>query len=188
MVFYAVHLIEKTPDVPLPLFLGISALLALSYLPFFALPVDRWQENLKWGILHLIIGYGLLGVLLAQDAGSFLLVRMFFPTIFPRFSIRWAVELAITQTIIVYLLYVVFHFPENWLIIMVIILAFLSIATLMGTFIAALITQSLERQRLMEELSQTCPSLYISPSLLSVGINRFATRFAYQYRIHSMIF
>jgi len=87
MVFDAIYLIEKTPYVPLPLFLGISALLALSYLPFVALPVDRWQENLKWGILHLIIGYGLLGVLLVQDAGSLLLVRMFFSNhIYPLFN------------------------------------------------------------------------------------------------------
>jgi signal transduction histidine kinase len=53
-----------------------------------------------------------------------------------------------------YLLYVLLYAAGDWYISLIIVLGFLIVASLMGVFVAALIKQSLERQRLLDEFTQ----------------------------------
>jgi len=134
-------------------------MLALWYTPFVATPIMRWRGTPRRGGLYFLFGWALWGGLLALDAGSLMLAGMFYPLIFTRFPVRWAIAVAFSQTLGLYLLHVLLYTPENWLIILLIVLGFLISATLIGVFIAAQIGESMERQRLLDELTQTRASL-----------------------------
>ena len=139
----------------LPLYLGLSALLALWYLPFIATPCARWQDAPRRGLIYFFLGWAILGGLLAINVGSLILVAMFYPVLFTRFPIRWAIPLAVSLTFGLYLLYVLLYAAGDWYVSLIIVLGFLIVASLMGVFVAALIKQSLERQRLLDEFTQT---------------------------------
>jgi signal transduction histidine kinase len=143
----------------LPLFLGLSALLALWYIPFVARPIMHWWNTPRRGVLYFLFGWALWGGLLALNARSLLLAGMFYPLIFSRFPVRWAIAVASFQTLGLYLLFVLLYTPENWFIILMITMGLLVAATLVGVFIAALIKQSVERQRLLDEFTRTRASL-----------------------------
>ena len=144
---------------PPPLFLGLSALLALWYLPFVATPIMRWRNTPRYGVLYLLFGWALWGGLLTLNARSLLLAAIFYPLIFTRLPVRWAIGVASFQTLGVYLLYVLVYTSENWFITLMIVLGFLLAATLLGTFIADLVRQSVDRQQLLDEFTQTRASL-----------------------------
>ncbi len=143
----------------LPLFLTLSALVALWYIPFVATPIARWWNAPRHGLLYFLIGFALWGGLLALNVTSLMLAAMFNPMIFTRFPIRWAIGIMISLTVGFLLLYLLRYSPENWLIIVVTVLVLLFIAVLMGYFISAIAGQSMERQRLLDELTQTRASL-----------------------------
>ncbi|MCP4359821.1 MAG: sensor histidine kinase, partial [Chloroflexi bacterium] len=143
----------------LVLFLGLSALLALWYIPFIATSALRWRDTPRRGVLYFSLGWALCGGLLALNGSSLLLTGMFYPLIFTRFPIRWAIAIAFSQTLGLFLLYALLYPSENWFIILMIALGLLIIATLIGVFIAAVIGQSMKRQRLLDELTQTRASL-----------------------------
>jgi signal transduction histidine kinase len=155
----AFELGNNSPTSSLPLFLGLSALLALWYLPFVAIPSMRWWDTPRRGVLYFFFGWALWGGLLALTDRSLLLAGMFYPLIFSRFPVRWAIAVAFFQTLGLYLLYVLLYTPENWFIILMIALGLLIAAILIGVFIAALIKQSVERQRLLDEFTQVRASL-----------------------------
>ncbi|MBN1427855.1 MAG: sensor histidine kinase [Anaerolineae bacterium] len=155
----AFDLNSTSPTEALHLFLALSALLALWYLPFIAVPITRWWNAPRRGALYFLIGWALWGGLLALNDRSLLLAGMFYPVIFTRFPLRWAIAAAVSQTLALYLLFVLLYTPENWLIILVIALGILIAATLIGVFIAALIGQSMERQHLLDEFTQARASL-----------------------------
>jgi len=161
--FLAVNIafvLGNTPPGSFPLsFLGLSALLALWYLPFFAAPIMRWWNTPKWGVLYFLAGWALWSGLLALSDSSLLLAGMFYPMIFTRFPIRRAIAVAVFQTLGLYLLYMLLYTPENGWVILMIALGLLIAATLIGVFVAALINQSVERQRLLDEFTQTRASL-----------------------------
>jgi signal transduction histidine kinase len=155
----AFELGDSPPASSLPLFLGLSALLALWYVPFVARPIMHWWDTPWRGVLYFLLGWALWGGLLALNGRSLLLAGMFYPLIFSRFPIRWAIAVAISQTLGLYLLFVLLYTPGNWFIILMITLGLLTAATLVGVFISALIKQSLERQRLLDEFTRTRASL-----------------------------
>lgn len=119
----------------------------------------RWWNTPRRSVLYFLFGWALWGGLLALNERSLLLAGMFYPVIFSRFPVRWAIAVASLQTLGLYLFYVLLYTPESWLILLMITLGFLVAAILIGVFIAALIKQSLERQRLLDEFTQTRASL-----------------------------
>ncbi|WP_420645596.1 histidine kinase [Candidatus Leptofilum sp.] len=143
----------------LPLFLTLSALLALWYIPFVATPIVRWWNAPRRGLLYFLVGFVLWGGLLALNGSSLMLAAMFNPMIFTRFPIRWAIGIMISLTVGFLLLYQLLYPSENWLIIVIVVSVLLFIAILMGYFISALAVQSMERQRLLDELTLTRASL-----------------------------
>ena len=143
----------------LPLFLTLSVLVALWYLPFVATPIKRWSDAPRRSLLYFIVGFALWGGLVALNAGSLMLAAMFNPMIFTRFPIRWAIGIMISLTVGFLLLYQLLYPSENWLFIVIVVLVLLFIAVLMGYFISAIAVQSIERQRLLDELTQTRASL-----------------------------
>ncbi|MBN2002252.1 MAG: sensor histidine kinase [Anaerolineae bacterium] len=150
----------NTPPGSSPLlFLGLSALLALWYLPFVATPMMRWWHTPGRGVAYFLIGWALWGGLLALSDSSLLLAGTFYPLIFSRFPIRWAIGLVFVQTLALSTLYMVLYTPENGFIILMISLGLLIAATLIGVFVTALINQNVERQRLLDEFTQTRASL-----------------------------
>jgi signal transduction histidine kinase len=155
----ALGLGKDTPDFSIAHFLTLSALLAMWYLPFIATPPERWCNAPKFGLLYFLPGWGLWAGLLALDGGSMLLAGVFYLLIFTRFPIRWAITVAISQTLGLYLWYLLFYPTEDWFIILMIALGLLFAGALMGNFISALIKQSVERQRLLDEFTRTRASL-----------------------------
>jgi signal transduction histidine kinase len=79
--------------------------------------------------------------------------------VFSRFPIRWAIGIIIFQTVGLYFLYITLYPTENWFLILVIILGLLVISTIMGAFISSIIKQSIDRQRLIYELTKSRASL-----------------------------
>jgi signal transduction histidine kinase len=140
-------------------FLILSALLAVWYIPFLANPIRRWWNAPALCALYFFLGWILWGGLIALDAVSLLVVGMFYPMIFTRLRIRWAVAAASFQTLGVYAFFLLFYSPENWDVALIIGLGILAAAILIGVFIAALVSQSAKRQRLLDEFTQTRASL-----------------------------
>ncbi len=138
----------------LPLFLILSALLALWYFPFLTSPVGRWYDTPRHGLLYFLVGFALWGGLLALNASSLILAAMFSTMIFTRFPIRWAIGIMISLTVSLLLLYLLRYPSENWLVIVLAVLASLFLAILMGYFISAIAGQSMERQRLIEVMQK----------------------------------
>jgi signal transduction histidine kinase len=79
--------------------------------------------------------------------------------VFSRFPIRWATGITIFQTLGLYFLYIMLYPTEHWFLILIIILGLLTISTIMGAFISSIIKQSTDRQRLIDELTQSRASL-----------------------------
>ncbi|WP_420628048.1 ATP-binding protein [Candidatus Leptofilum sp.] len=138
----------------LPLFFILSALLAIWYFPFVTTPVVRWYDTPRRGLLYFLIGFVLWGGLLAITGSSLMLTAMFSIMIFTRFPIRWAIGIMIFLTLGFLLLYLLLYPSENWLLIVLVVLASLFLAVLMGNFITAIAGQSLERQRLIEVMQK----------------------------------
>lgn len=146
-------------DESLPLFLTLSALVALWYLPFVATPATSWWDAPRRSLLYFLVGFILWGLLIALNVGSLILVAMFNPMIFTRFPIRWAIGIMASLTVGILLLYLLLYPTENWFVVVMGVLGLLVIASMMGYFISALVIQSMERRRLLDELTQTRASL-----------------------------
>ena len=140
-------------------FLLLSALLGLWYIPFVYISTRRIWENPKRSALYLVPGWAIWGGLISLTADSLLLVGIFFPLVFSRFPVRWAIGITIFQTLGVYFLYIMLYPTENWFLILMILLGLLFILTIMGTFISSIIRQSTERQRLINELTRSRANL-----------------------------
>jgi signal transduction histidine kinase len=112
--------------------------------------------------LYFLVGFALWGGLVALNAESLMLAAMYNPMIFTRFPIRWAIGIMISLTVGFLLLYLLLYPSENWFIIAMTVLGLLFIAILIGYFISALVGQSMERQRLLDELTQTRARLLIA--------------------------
>ncbi len=140
-------------------FLVLSALLGLWYIPFVNLSTLRIWDNPKRGALYLVPGWAIWAGLISLTADSLLLIGIFFPLVFSRFPIRWATGLTIFQTLGLYFLYIMLFPTGRWFLILIIILGLLIISTIIGAFIASIIKQSIDRQRLINELTRSRANL-----------------------------
>lgn len=140
-------------------FLVLSALLGLWYIPFVNISTLRIWENPRRGTLYLVPGWAIWAGLISLTADSLLLMGIFFPLVFSRFPIRWATGITVFQTLGLYFLYIMVYPTENWFLILVIILSLLIISTIMGAFISAIIKQSIDRLRLIDELTRSRANL-----------------------------
>lgn len=140
-------------------FLVLCALLGLWYIPFINFSTLRIWDNPLRGALYLIPGWVIWGVLLSLTADALLLIGIFFPIVFSRFPIRWSIGINVFQTLGLYFLYILFYPTEYWFPILMIILGMLIVSTIMGAFITSIIKQSTDRQRLIDELTQSRASL-----------------------------
>ena len=140
-------------------FLVLSALLGLWYIPFVNISTLRIWENPRRGTLYLVPGWAIWAGLISLTADSLLLMGIFFPLVFSRFPIRWATGITVFQTLGLYFLYIMVYPTENWFLILVIILSLLIISTIMGAFISAIIKQSTDRLRLIDELTRSRANL-----------------------------
>lgn len=143
----------------LPLFLTLSAMVAVWYFPFIMTPINRWWNVPLRGLAYFLVGFALWGGLLTLNIGSLMLVAMFNPMIFTRFPIRWAIGIMVALTVGFLLFYFSLYPSDNSVIIVITVMGLLFIAILMGYFISAIAGQSMERQRLLDELTQTRASL-----------------------------
>ena len=140
-------------------FLVLSALLGLWYIPFVNISTLRIWDNPKRGVLYLVPGWAIWGGLISLTADSLLLIGIFFPLVFSRFPIPWATGITFFQTLGLYFLYIMLYPTEHWLLILMIILGLLIISTIIGAFISSIIIQSTERQRLIDDLTQSRANL-----------------------------
>ena len=136
---------------PLLPILALSVLLAGWYIPFVITPPMPWYDNPRRGLIYIIVGFLLLSVLLALDVNALMLSGIFLPLIFSRFPIRWAIAVIFSLALSLFLLYVLLYPSEDWFIILMIVLGLLIVGTLIGVFINALASQSVERQNLLEQ-------------------------------------
>ncbi|MEM8860197.1 MAG: sensor histidine kinase [Chloroflexota bacterium] len=143
----------------LPLFLMLSAVVAIWYIPFVATPVTRWWAAPRRSFAYFIVGFALWGGLVALSVGLLGLAAMYIPMIFTRFPIRWSIGVMLFLAVSFLPLYLFLYPSENWLAIVIRVLVLMTVAILIGYFISALIRQSMERQRLLDELTQTRASL-----------------------------
>ncbi|PWB71446.1 MAG: sensor histidine kinase [Anaerolineales bacterium] len=159
LAFLGLHIVlslgKDTPGYSISHFLILSAVLVMWYLPFIATTRERWCIAPRIGLLYFLPGWGLWAGLIALDGGSMLLAGMFYPLIFTRFPIHWAIPVAIAQTLGLYLLFILLYPTGNWFIILIITLGLLLAGALIGVFISSLINQSVERQRMLDEFIQT---------------------------------
>ncbi len=168
---------RDSPIERLSLFLILSALLAIWYFPFLTTPVVRWYDTPGRGLFYFLIGFALWGGLLALNVSSLMLTAMFSTMIFTRFPIRWAIGIMIFLTVGFLGLYLLLYPSENWLIIVLVVLASLFVAALMGNFISAIAGQSMERQRLIDVMQKNreLEEVYLQQEIMLRHSEKLAT-------------
>jgi signal transduction histidine kinase len=140
-------------------FLILSALLGLWYIPVVNISTLRIWDHPKRGALYLVPGWAIWAGLISLTADSLLLIGIFLPLVFSRFPIRWATGITIFQTLGLYFLYIMLYPTEHWFLILMIILGLVFILTIIGTFISSIIIQSMDRQRLIDDLTRSRANL-----------------------------
>lgn len=140
-------------------FLVLSIAMGLWYIPFKTMSTLRFWDNPKRGVFYLVLGWLIWGGLISIASDSLMLIGIFFPLIFGRFPIRWSIGITIFQTLGLYALYILVYPTENWFALLMIILGLLIISTIIGAFIASIIKQSTDRQRLIVELTRSRANL-----------------------------
>ena len=118
------------------IFLGLSVLLALwcAYLSV-SQSIDLGGP-LGQRILYFFFGSVLWAGLVSLNPTSLLLIGMFCPLIFTRFSIRRATVIASVQIVGIYVLYALLYQPENWFPLLSIVCGLAIGANLIGYFIS----------------------------------------------------
>lgn len=140
-------------------FLVLSIAMGLWYISFKTMSTLRFWDNPKRGVFYLVLGWLIWGGLISIASDSLMLIGIFFPLIFGRFPIRWSIGITIFQTLGLYALYILVYPTENWFALLMIILGLLIISTIIGAFIASIIKQSTDRQRLIVELTRSRANL-----------------------------
>lgn len=134
---------------------GLSALLAVWYFPLLFKRESIWITHPPRTLAYLLLGWALWCALVLSHLPALMLAAMFFPVMFTRLPIRWAVAgasiaiiglfvVAITSFDLSFAIYAGMFFGSSIVI---------------GLFINSLINQSHDRQRLIDELSQTRTNL-----------------------------
>lgn len=114
------------------IFLGLSALLALWYIPFITTSHFDLGGHQGKRILYFFIGWILWAGLVSLNQTSLLLIGMFCPIIFIRFPIRRAIAFASIQIVAIYTLYAFLYQLENWATLLSIVSGVAIIANLIG--------------------------------------------------------
>jgi signal transduction histidine kinase len=140
-------------------FLILSALLGLWIILFVNTSIKRFWDNPSRGALYLLPGWLIWASLISLTNQSLMLIGSFLPLVFTRFPIRWSIGITIFQTLGLYFIYIMLYPTEQWFLILMIILGLLIISTIIGTFISSIIKQSTDRQRLIDELTQSRANL-----------------------------
>jgi signal transduction histidine kinase len=140
-------------------FLVLSALLGLWYIPFVNISTLRIWDHPKRGAIYLVPGWAIWAGLISLTNQSLMLVGIFLPLVFSRFPILWATGITFFQTLGLYFLYIMLYPTEHWLLILMIISGLLIISTIIGAFISSIIIQSTDRQRLIDDLTQSRANL-----------------------------
>ncbi|MBL8061385.1 MAG: sensor histidine kinase [Anaerolineales bacterium] len=144
-----------------PALMSLSALLAFWYFPLMFRRDELWVIHPARTLAYQIIGWVIWGFLIASHPAALMLAAMFYPILFARMPIRWAIFSASIMTVGL-LLNSFFSFDmDRSAIPTFIILGIMGLGTaiIIGSFINSLIMQSHERQRLIDELSQTRANL-----------------------------
>jgi signal transduction histidine kinase len=162
-IFLGLHIFfAVTADTPIqhPLFFfALTGFLALWYVRFLFTQVLHFQQNQFSGMLYILIGWIMLAFSVSFLETSLLLAGMFYPMIFTRFPIHTAITLALMQTLGLYMLFVTTYAPQSWLSALFFALIIVCAAILIGLFISSLIKQSIQRQALIDELTESRASI-----------------------------
>ena len=144
-----------------PAFMSLSALLAFWYLPLVFRRDELWLIHPARTLAYQIFGWIIWVFLILSHPAAMMLAAMFYPILFTRLPIRWAIVGAVFMTMTL-LAAAFFSFnAERSALPTFILLGIMGLgaAIIIGSFINSLIKQSNERQRLIDELSQTRASL-----------------------------
>ncbi|MEM8860196.1 MAG: hypothetical protein AAGD96_17840, partial [Chloroflexota bacterium] len=123
----------------LPLFLSLSTLLALWYLPFIVMPITQWWNAPGRALLYFLVGFALWGGLVVLNVEALMLVAMFNPMIFTRFSRHWATGIMVFLTATFLPLYLHLYSSENWFAIVLIVLGMLVTAISIGYYFSTFV-------------------------------------------------
>ncbi len=141
--------------------LGFTALLAFWYAPFVVRPRATWSMDAPRTLTYFVPGWILWGVLVYLHPAALMLAGVFFPIMFSRLPIRWSIISVSIVTLGLLLVTITVLNPSEETLPTLILTAGLVLisAIAIALFINSLVKQSQDRQRLVEELSQTRASL-----------------------------
>lgn len=142
-------------------FFGLTGAIAVWYFPLIFNRNALWIKNPPRTLAYQIVGWILLGGLIFLNPTAMMLGAMYYPILFTRMPIRWAISSASVLTLGLLVAFIaIFNTDSESLPTIVTVTGLiLGGAITIGTFINSLIVQSSDRQRLIDELSQTRASL-----------------------------
>lgn len=142
-------------------FFGLTGVIAVWYFPLIFNRNALWIKNPPRTLAYQIVGWILLGGLIFLNPTAMMLGAMYYPILFTRMPIRWAISSASVLTLGLLVAFIaIFNIDSESLPTIVTVTGLiLGGAITIGTFINSLIVQSSDRQRLINELSQTRASL-----------------------------
>jgi hypothetical protein len=142
-------------------FFGLTSMIAVWYFPLIFNRNALWIKNPPRTLAYQIVGWILLGGLIFLNPTAMMLGAMYYPILFTRMPIRWAISSASVLTLGLLVAFIaIFNIDSESLPTIVTVTGLiLGGAITIGTFINSLIVQSSDRQRLINELSQTRASL-----------------------------
>ncbi len=133
-----------------------TILLAVWYLPFIILPPDIWSRKILPSFAYLIIGWGIWMGLIYLHPASMMLAVLFYPQVFLRLPFRWALVGSVILTCDAFIVGFIPDSQPDMLPTLFFIAALLIVSQIIiSSFINSLITQSNQRYKLLEELTQT---------------------------------
>ena len=157
----AIFLSNEVKHASLQIFFGLTAAVMVWYFPLVFKRQALWMQIPARTLAYFVIGWFLWGTLILAHPAAMMLAAMYYPILFMRMPIRWAAASAslLTFGLLAASIFVL-GLDENLLPTLVTITGLiLGGAIVIGVFINSLISQSVDRQRLIEELSQTRASL-----------------------------
>lgn len=141
-------------------FFGLTSMIAVWYFPLIFNRNALWIRILRV-LWHIRLSVGFFWVGLSFESNSDDAGAMYYPILFTRMPIRWAISSASVLTLGLLVAFIaIFNIDSESLPTIVTVTGLiLGGAITIGTFINSLIVQSSDRQRLINELSQTRASL-----------------------------
>lgn len=136
--------------------LVVTILMAVWYLPFILLPSDTWSRRILPSFSYFIIGWGIWMGLIYLHPASMMLAALFYPQVFLRLPFRWALAGSVILTGDAFIVgFLINSSPEMLPTLYLSVFLFIISQVIISSFINSLITQSNQRFKLLEELTQT---------------------------------